>query len=128
MEVVVMLKDLVIAAVLYLIVHEGGHFLCALAFKLRPRPQVGKWYIRIGYETPTPDQHRWISTAGFGTGMLVGLALLALLGTPGAWVDKAFLLAYWGVLIAHFIWYPWRMRGRTDNDFNGMDADEDRDS
>lgn len=123
-----MLKDLVIAAVLYLIVHEGGHFLCALAFKLHPKLQVGKWYVRIGYDTPTPDQHRWVSTAGFGAGMLVGLALLALLGTPGAWVDKAFLLCFWSVLTAHFIAYPWLFKDRASNDFNGMDADEDQNS
>lgn len=123
-----MLKDLIIAAVLYLLAHEGGHFLCALAFKLHPKLQVGKWYIRIGYETPTPNQHRWISTAGFGTGMLVGLALLGLLGTRGAWVDKTFLLCFWGVLAVHFVAYPWLHRDSASNDFNGMDADTDKDS
>ena len=122
-----MLKDLIIAAVLYLLAHEGGHFLCAAVFGLHPKLQAGKWYIRIVYDAPTPDRHRWISIAGFGAGMLVGLALLALLGTPGAWVGKTFLLCFWGVLTAHFVAYPWLHRDSASNDFNGMDADEEAD-
>lgn len=112
--------QIVLSILLYLLAHEGGHFLCALAFRLRPRLEYGKWYLSVEYILPTPDQYRIVSVAGFGAGMLVGLALIALLGTAGAWVDKGFLLCYWGVLAAHFVSYPWRMKESGHNDFNGL--------
>ena len=133
-----MIKDILLAAILYVTAHEGGHFLTALARSLNPKITLAwKAFTVRGREIKVPssiivqyDVHkdrdsRLVSTMGFGGGLIVADILLALLGTEGAWVTKAFVQAYLFVLTAHFIWYPFKSKGLYSNDFNGMDADED---
>ena len=134
-----MIPPTVIAAIaLYLLAHEGGHFLTALLRKLKPKVTLD-WRdltifgralrvpvsIVIVYDRHKDRDSRWVSTMGFGGGLLVLGVLLCLEGIPATWVDAAFVRAYHFALTGHFVLYPFKKKNSISNDFNGMDADED---
>lgn len=100
------------------IAHEGGHFLTAFCFGYRIR--FYRDGLRFLWKMPALDpwKQRFIAQMGFGTEFLVGLILLAFFGTPGAWVEKSYLLAYWGFVTLHFLAYPWY--AGSNSDFNWM--------
>jgi hypothetical protein len=106
---------LVLAPILYLASHEGGHFLTALVLGCKPTFGIERWHFIVSFTWDKPWKQRLISEAGFGTGMLVGLALLAFSGAP------IFNLVYWLFLTAHFWIYPWTALADA-NDFEGMCA------
>ena len=114
-----MIMDLLLAGVLCLVAHEGGHFFVALVLGCKPKFRVFKWGMAVEFNWTHRWQNLLICEAGFGVAMLVGVALITLLGTPGAWVEKRFLLCYWALLTLHFWIYSWRAPDNT-NDFNGL--------
>ena len=119
---------IVIALVMNIAAHEGGHFISALILKLHPHFAF-EWSlspIKVLWDITTDKNNRIVTTSGFGCQIATLFILIALLGTAGAWVDKTFLLCYSGILTVHFCSYPFRMKGVEANDFNGMDSDEDR--
>jgi len=105
---------LVLAPFFYVAVHEGGHYLFALALGAKPGMRVLFPHIVTTFTAREPRHKRLICEAGFGAGMLVGLALLIF-----AVGYRAFALAYWCGLTAHFWAYPWIALSGA-NDFDGM--------
>ena len=114
-----------LAVFLAVFVHELGHFVCARVFKLSPTLRIFRWGVEVNYATCTPFQSRVISTMGFGSQLLLGTLLIILNATKIVSIDLKITAIYFVILCAHFIAYPFWMRDRTSNDFNGMDADED---
>ena len=114
-----------ILAIISLTIHEFGHFMCAKIFNLSPTLRIFRWGVTVDYATCTPFQSRVISTMGFGSQLLLGTLLIIMNATKIVLVDSRIIGIYFAILCAHFIIYPFWMRDRTSNDFNGMDADED---
>ena len=114
-----------LAVFLAVFVHELGHFVCARVFKLSPTLREFRWGVEVNYATCTPFQSRVISTMGFGSQLLLGTLLIIMNATKTVPIDLRITAIYFAILCAHFIAYPFWMRDRTANDFNGMDADED---
>ena len=111
-------------AIISLAIHELGHFVCAKVFKLSPTLRIFRWGVEVNYATCTPFQSRVISTMGFGSQLLLGTLLIVMNATKIVPIDLRITAIYFVILCAHFIAYPFWMRNRTTNDFNGMDADE----
>ena len=101
------------------IAHEGCHFLAALCFGYRLHFYRDGFRLLWNMPSTTPAKQRLIAQAGFGGEFLVGLLLLALCGTPGAWVTKSYLVAYWSFAVLHFLAYPWYASGEH-SDFKWM--------
>ena len=120
-----LLISFISCAVISLAIHELGHFVCAKIFKLAPTIRIFRWGVEVNYATCTPFQSRVISTMGFGSQLLLGTLLIILKETKIVPIDLKIIGIYFAILCAHFIAYPFWMRDRTSNDFNGMDADED---
>ena len=112
-------------AIVSLAIHEFGHFVSAKIFNLSPTLRVFRWGVTVDYTTCTPFQSRVISTMGFGSQLLLGTLLIIMNATKIVPIDSRIIGIYFVILCAHFIIYPFWMRDRTSNDFNGMDADED---
>ena len=134
-----LVRNIILALALLIISHEfiPGHWFTAAVLKLHPKVRKA-WHewtvfgvtikvpgIVIMHDPATERQNRIIGVMGFGGSLLVGLALICFLDTIGAWVDKSFLVAYFGVLTAHFLIYPFKMASSAANDFNRLDADDD---
>lgn len=115
----------IVCAVINLAIHELGHFVSAKIFKLSPELRIFRWGIEVNYQTCTPFQNRVIATMGFGGQLLLGTLLIIMNATKIVPIDSGIIGIYFIVLFAHFTIYPFWMRDRTSNDFNGMDADED---
>ena len=101
------------------IAHEGGHFCASLFCGRHIRFYRAGFRLLWNMPSTTPAKQRLIAQAGFGCEFLVGLLLLALFGTEGAWVTKSYLVAYWSFVILHFWAYPWYASGEH-SDFKWM--------
>ena len=121
------IQNIASCVILLVLSHEGGHYLSAFALKLHPKLnfELSWWPFFVSYDETIDRNYRIVATMGFGGSHLAGIALLALLGTAGAWIDKNFLLTFYILFSLHFISYPFRQKGKVGNDFNKMDADED---
>jgi hypothetical protein len=104
-----------LAPLLYLASHEGGHFLTALLLGCKPRIRLERWHFVVGFTYGKQWQRKLICEAGFGAGLLAGLALV-FLGAP-----RGFAAAYHAALALHFWAYPWTALEGAD-DFEGMAA------
>jgi hypothetical protein len=105
----------VLAPFIYVAVHEGGHYLVALALGAKPGIYVLFPHIVTSFKARVSWHSRLIMEAGFGVGMLVGLALLFFAAPE----YRIFTLVYWCALVAHFWAYPWTALSGA-NDFDGM--------
>ncbi len=119
----------ILALVLCIGIHEAGHYVPAWSFGLKPSLTIlwnaTSWLpfkypsFKVLHATASDFQQRIISIAGFGAEIAVVLPLIMLN------VNMMFIYAYLFCLILHFVSYPFRKKGRAENDFNGVDADED---
>lgn len=117
-----LISDILKTGVLYILAHEGGHYLTALAMGCNPKIGIQNWRVVVtfDYDHNKAWQFRLISQAGFGVGMIAGWILNILLIFT-SWANPTFVMAYWLVLMAHFLIYPW-VALEEANDFNGMCA------
>ena len=115
-----LMTKLIGIAIIYLAVHEGGHFFFAMALGGEPKFSFDRG-LSVEFHVKKLWQFRLICEAGFGMGMICGLVLIVLFGVGDGKVDKAVLLCYWSILALHYWTYPWRAPAGT-NDFNGMCA------
>lgn len=99
--------------------HEGGHFTAALFCGYRLRFYRAGFRLVWNMPSATPAKQRLIAQTGFGGEFLVGLLLLVLFGTEGAWITKSYLIAYWSFAVLHFLAYPWYASGEH-SDFKWM--------
>lgn len=96
------------APVLYLAAHEGGHYIAGLLMDGSPSFKREGFRFFVSHKLKTWNQKRIFSVAGFGGGMLTGLALTAaLILQLAARLPGLFVLAYWFALSAHFCAYSW---------------------
>jgi hypothetical protein len=100
---------LIIAAI-YIIVHEAGHFILSLILGLHPKITMNGFHIVVKWKNGKEWQHRLISEAGFGSGMIV--ACVSYLFNP------IWSLYMWIAISLHFLIYPWSSRYVECNDFN----------
>ena len=108
---------LALAPLAYLLAHEGGHFFAALVLGCKPRLRLERWHFVVGFTHEKPWQRRLICEAGFGAGMIAGLALF--------FADAPlFRLVYWAALALHFWAYPWTALAGA-NDFDGMAGEKE---
>ncbi len=105
--------------VLYICAHEFGHFFVALVLGCQPKLTVKDWHIVMTYTNDARWKSRAISQAGFVFGGVMYMILMALYGTPGAWVTSVDIACYFVVAFVHFVLYPWTALP-TANDFNGL--------
>jgi hypothetical protein len=103
---------ILLAPLLYLLAHEGGHFLAALFLGCKPKITAQSWHIVVSYTYDKQWKRRLISEMGFGAGLMAGLAVMFAFGRIEAF-------AYWCAFTLHFLIYPWTALD-TANDFDGM--------
>lgn len=111
----------IFAIPLYLVVHEGDHFLYAFVLRGHPKLRFSWKSIATNHDFTSGWKFRLVSEAGFGSALIVGgvMTALALLEVWTKWVTTPLVLAYWVVLTVHFWLYPWIATDKA-NDFNGM--------
>lgn len=107
------------AILLAFIAHEGGHYCASLFCGQKLHFRIEGFRVVWTMPSVSPNRQRLIAQAGFGCEFLTGLILALLLGTEGAWVDKAYLVAYWTFAVLHFWAYPWYAKGKS-TDFKWM--------